>query len=336
MPIKKEHDNDSGETITYKIKFIDSCRFMPSKLSDLVDNLSEINNKDCKTCIERKNIKSECEFIGLKNNRLNYRCKECNGTSTTSINELIEKFPNTYQFCNGDLNKFVLMLRKGVYPYEYMDRFSETSLPPEKYFYSKLTLEDISDKYYAHAQKVFNQYCTDIGDYHDLYVQTDTFLLADVFKKFRDKCTEIYGLDPSYFYSAPRLSWQACLKKTEVKLELLTDCQILIEEGIRRGMCQSVKRYANPNNKYMKNYVKKIESSYLIYLDATHLYGWAMSQKLTVNGFMWYNYFLEFTKDFTKNYDGNRDVGYFLEEDVTYRKKFWGSCKDLPFKPERN
>ena len=100
-------------------------------------------------------------------------------------------------------------------------------------------------------------------------------------------------------------------------------------------MCQSVKRYANPNNKYMKNYVKKSESSYLIYLDATHLYGWAMSQKLTVNGFMWYNYFLEFTKDFTKNYDGNRDVRYFLEEDVTYRKKFLGSCKDLPFKPER-
>ena len=75
VPIKKEHDNN--KTITYKIKFVDTCRFMPSKLSGLVDKLSEINNKDCKTCIERKNIKSECEFIGLKNNRLNYRCKEC-------------------------------------------------------------------------------------------------------------------------------------------------------------------------------------------------------------------------------------------------------------------
>ena len=74
MPIKKEHNND--ETITYKIRFVDSCRFRPSKLSDLVDSLSEFNNKDCKTCIEIKNIKSECEFIGLKNNRLNYRSKE--------------------------------------------------------------------------------------------------------------------------------------------------------------------------------------------------------------------------------------------------------------------
>ena len=143
VPIKKENNND--KTITYKIKFIDSCRFMPSKLSDLVDNLSEINNKDCKTCTKRKKIRSECEFIGFKNNRLNYRCKECNGISTKSINELIEKFPNTYQFCNGDLNKFALLLRKGAYPYEYMDsweRFNETSLPPKKDFYGELTLED--------------------------------------------------------------------------------------------------------------------------------------------------------------------------------------------------
>ena len=96
--------------------------------------MSEINNKDCKTCIERKNIKSECEFIGFKNNRLNYRCKECNGTSAKSVNDLIEKFPRMHKFCNGDLNKFVLLLRKGVYPYECMDsweRFNETSLPPK-------------------------------------------------------------------------------------------------------------------------------------------------------------------------------------------------------------
>ena len=131
VPIKKEHND--GETITCKIKFIDSCRFIASKLSDLVDNLSETNNKDCKRCIERKNIKSECEFIGFKNNRLNYRCKECDGTSAKSVNDLIKKLPRMYQFCNGDLNKFVLLLTKGVYPYESMylwERFNETSLPP--------------------------------------------------------------------------------------------------------------------------------------------------------------------------------------------------------------
>ena len=127
---------------------------MRSKLSDLVDNLSEINNKDCKTCMERKNIKSECEFIGLKNNRLNYRCKECNGTPNKSVNNLI-KFHRMNKLCNGNLNKFVMLLRKNIYPDEYMgswERFNETSLPPKKDFYSELTLEDISDKDYEHAQ----------------------------------------------------------------------------------------------------------------------------------------------------------------------------------------
>ena len=208
MPIKKEHDND--KTITYKIKFVDTCRFMPSKLSDIVHNLSEVNNRDCKICIERKKIRSECEFIGLKNNRLNYKCKECNKASTKSINELIEKFSRMYKFCNGDLKKFVLLLRKSVYPYEHMDsweKFNETSLPPKEDFYSELTLKDISDKDYSHTQKVLEEYCADMGDYHDSYVQTDTLLLGDVFEKSRDKCIEIYGLDLSYFYSALELAW---------------------------------------------------------------------------------------------------------------------------------
>ena len=93
---------------------------------------------------------------------MNYKCKECKGTSTESINDLIEKFPNIYQFCNGDLNQFILLLRKSVYPHENMDsweRFNETSLPPKKDFYSELTLEDISKKTYNHAQKVFEEYC---------------------------------------------------------------------------------------------------------------------------------------------------------------------------------
>ena len=108
----------------------------------------------------------------------------------------------------------------------------------------------------------------DMGECHDLYVQTDTFWLADVFEKFRDKCTEIYGLDPSYFYSASGLAWKACLKKTDAKLELLIDYDMLlmVEKGIRGGICQSSHRYAKANNKYMKNYDKKIDSSYLTYL----------------------------------------------------------------------
>ena len=204
-------------------------------------------------------------------------------------------------------------------------------------FYSELILQDIIDKHYAHAEKVFKEYCTDMGDHHDFYVQTDIFLLADVFEKFRDKCIEIYGLDSSCFYSAPGLAWQACLKKTDVKLELLTNYQMLlmIEEEIREGMSQSVHRYANANNKYMKNYNKKIDSSYLTYLDANNLYGWSMSQKLPINGFMWYNNYLsDFTEDFIKNYNENSDKGHFLGVHIEYPKKLWSSHKDLPFLPE--
>ena len=245
-----------------------------------------------------------------------------------------------HKFCNGDLNKFAMLLRKGVYPYEYMDsweRFNETSLLSKKYFYSELTLEDISDKDYEHAQKVFKEYCTDMGDYHDLYVQTDTLLLADVFEKFREKCIEIYGIDPSSFHSAPGLAWQASFKKTGVKLELLTDINMLlmVEKGIRGWMCQSTHRYVKANNKYMKNYDKKIESSHLTYLDAHNLYGWAMSQKLPVKGFMWENDLSKFNAEFIKNYNENSNEGYFLEVDIEYPKQLGSPHKDLPFLPER-
>ena len=143
---------------------------------------------------------------------------------------------------------------------------------------------------------------TKLGEYHDLYVQTDTFLLVDVFETFRDKCIKIYGLDPSYFYFAPGLAWQACLKKTGVKLELLTDIDMLmmVEKGIRGGIRQSTHRYAKANNKYMKNYYKKIESSHSMYLDANNLYGWAMSQKLPVSRFKWENDISRFNKYFIK------------------------------------
>ena len=183
-----------------------------------------------------------------------------------------------YQFCNGDLNKFVQLLRKGVYPYEYMnswEKFNETSIPPKEAYYSKLNEEDISDSDYAHAQKVWDVFeIKNQGENHDLYLLSDTLLLSDVFENFRDKCIEIYGLDPAHFLSAPGLAWQACLKKTKVKLELLTDIDMLlmVEKGIRGRICQAIHRYAKANNKYMNNFYKSIESSYLMYLDANNLY----------------------------------------------------------------
>ena len=132
VPIKKELNN--GKTVTHKLKFIDWYRFMQSSLSDLVDNMSVIfKSKECISCRERKKINSECHFVGLKNDRLIYKCKECKKEQKEPIKKLTKNFPGIFRFCNGDLNKFILLLRKGVYPYEYMDsweKFDENTLPP--------------------------------------------------------------------------------------------------------------------------------------------------------------------------------------------------------------
>ena len=153
---------------------------MSTSLSSLVDNLSENYKKNAKY------VRKE-EIVGLENNKLNYECKECKKRWLIPINELIKKFPNGYQICN----KFLSLLRKGVYPYEYMGSwatFEETSLPDKKAFYSELYLENITDKDYTPAQKVFEEFnLKNLSDYHDLYDQSDTLSLADVFENFRNK-----------------------------------------------------------------------------------------------------------------------------------------------------
>ena len=167
-------------------------------------------------------------------------------------------------------------------------------------------------------------------------MQSDTLLLADVFENFRDMCLKEYELDLAHFLSLPGLAWQACLKKTNIELQLLTyyDMLLLVEEGIRGGICHSIHRYAKANNKYMKNYNNNEESSYIQYLDANNLYGWAMSKKLPVNGFKWIDN-NEINEDFIKKYDENNDKGYIFEIDVKYPKRLHELHSDLPFLPER-
>ena len=142
--------------------------------------------------------------MSFKDDQLIFRCFECKKNYQEEFDkDLIYRFANTYKFCNEGINTFILLLRKGVYPYEYMDsweRFNETSLPDKKAFYSELNLEDITDKDYAHAQKVFEEFkLKNLGGDHDFYVQNDTLLLADVFENFRNTCIEIYELDLAHF-----------------------------------------------------------------------------------------------------------------------------------------
>ena len=125
------------------------------------------------------------------------------------------------------------------------ERFNETRLPNKKACYSKLYLEDITDEDYIHAQKVFEEFkLKNLGEHYDLYVQSDTLLLEDIFQNFRNKCIEIFELDPAGFLSAPGLVWQASLKRRRVKLKLLTnnDMFMMVEKEIRDGICHAIHR----------------------------------------------------------------------------------------------
>ena len=248
VPIKKEitkkdkNGNDKIIKISYKLKFIDSYRFMLTSLSKLIDNLSEdLHNDKCKDC------KSYLDYMTTKDEKLIFRCFSCKKNYEKNFNkDLIQRIANTYEFYNGDLNKFILLLRKDVYPYEYIDswqRFDEASLPDKEAFYNNLNMEDITDVDYRHGKTVFEFLINiNLGDYHDLYVQSDTLLLADIFENFRNMYIKVYEVDPAYFLSAPELAWQACLKRTKIKLELLTDVDMLliVEIGIRGGICHAI------------------------------------------------------------------------------------------------
>ena len=310
---------------------------MSTSLSKLVDNLSEgLHNNRCVYC------KSCLDYMKTKNEKLILGCFSCKMNYEKDFNkELIKIFANTYSLCNNHLNKVVLLLRKEVYSYKYMDnweRFDETSAPNKESFYSSLNMENIEDIDYRHGNNMFKKFkLKNLGEYHDLYVQSDTLLHADVFENFRNMCNKVYELDPAHFLSLPGLAWQACLKKANVKLELLTDYDMLlmVEKGIRGGICHSIHRYAKANNKYMKNSDKNKESSYIQYLDANNLYGWAMSQKLPVNGFKWVKDISKIDEEFIKNYDEDNDKGYILEVDVKYPRKLHDLHSGLPFLPKR-
>ena len=335
VPIKNRIENKNMD-ITYKIKVIDSFSFMATSLSKLVDNLTDnIHNDKCIKC------KSNLCFVRAMNETL-FKCIDCEKEYEKEINkELVERFANTYKFFNNDINKFIMLLRKGVYPYEYMDgwnKFNEKIIPSKELFYSNLTLENISEVDYMHVNNVFKIFeLNNLGDYHDLYVRSDTLLLANVFENFRNACLNNYELDPAHFVSLPGLAWQACLKKTNVELELLTDYDMLliIEEGMRGGICHAIQRYVKANNQYMKDYDKKKKSSYIQYLDANNLYGKAMTEKLAVRGFRWMDDISRIDEDFVRGYDKNDIKGYILEVDVDYPNKLKNLHSDLPFLPER-
>ena len=258
--------------------------------------------------------------------------KFMNDSLESLINNLPDDgFSNLERYFKGE--KLSLVKRKGFYPYEYMNslkRFKENKIPPKEAFYSRLTGEGISDEDYEYVKKVWKVFgMKTLQDYHDLYNVTDVLLLADVFENFRNVCMENYKLDPAHYFTAPGLAWDACLKITDVELELLSDIDMLlmIEKGIRGGISMISNRYAKANNKYMgESFIDTMISKYIMYLDANNLYGWAMSKPLPTHGFEWMKV------DELETWELHSCI---LEVDLEYPKNLHDSHNDYPLAPEQ-
>ena len=236
--------------------------------------------------------------------------------------------------------KLDLVSRKGVYPYEFMDdfeKFKKQSLPKKTSFFSRLKQEKISDEDFEHAQRVWKEFeLKNMGDFHDLYLKTDVLLLADVLENFRKLCEKNYELDPAHFFTIPGMAWDAMLKMTGIKLELFGEGQIdmllMIEKGIRGGISNAFKRYAKANNKFMKNFDPEEKSSFIVYLDANNLYGWAMSKPLPVGGFEWMS---EMELENWERFVDEEGVGCILEVDLEYPVELHDFHNDFPLAPEK-
>ena len=319
------------------LTFIDSFQFMSMSLDRLVDNITKCGK--CDTCDPDKCIK---RFVNSKGCIVQHKtsfpcgeCKNCKNASKTCINPNYDNLKYTSRAFKGNIN---LLARKGVYPYDFMDsfeKFNKTELPIQEEFYSILNNEHITDKQYELAQNVWNTFkLKSMGEYHDLYLQTDILLLVDVFENFRKTCIRYYKLDPCHYFTSAGLSWDAMLKMTDIRLELMVDIDMFqfIEKGMRGGVSYIANRYGKANNKYMKEYDEKVPSKYIMYLD--NLYGWAMSQCLPTGSFRWMTEKQINNIDLAK-YNDNSKKGVILEVDLEYSKELHDLHNDYPLAPEK-
>jgi hypothetical protein len=293
-----DKETDKVKNVMYEIRFIDTFAFMATSIESLSNNLRSASN---------------------------------------DVNELRKIFKNTSDEFKND-EQFLLMIQKGVYPYDYIDNFNrlyESYLPDINTFYSKLYDSKCDIKDYKHAQNVFNKFgCKSLLDYHNIYLKSDVLLLSDIWDNFRKVCYFNYGLDTCYYYTAPGLSFDSMLKITKINLELLTDVDMfkMVESGIRGGISQISHRHAVANNKYMSNYDDKKDDSYIVYLDANNLYGHAMSQYLPTGDFKWNNE--KWNTDRILNLKDDSEIGYLFDVDISYPEELHDYLNQYPPLPE--
>jgi hypothetical protein len=302
--------------LSYRIgnlRFIDSMEFMKISLEKFAENIGSVECKTGKSCNHLFRIDDDRCF----NN--------------------VEKFNITRKHVKPEL--LIYYLKKGVFPYDWFDsfeKFNVTSLPSKEEFYSKLHKKGITDEQYNYAQKVWHATkCKTFKDYHDVYLATDVLLLADCIQEFRRVSYETYGLDALWYYSAPGLFWDALFKVTKQRLELMTDLNMIlfIEKGMRGGISMVSLREAIANNEYCPNFNPSDPKSWILYIDANNLYGWAMMQCLPTGNFQWLT---EYEINNLKFNDIKSDAktGYILEVDLKYPKELHPKHTDYPLAPE--
>ena len=284
--------------------FIDSFAHLTSSIEKLTENLADFKGQG-----------SYAEFI-----------------ENTNVDTLRQHFPNVSASFKND-KRFKMLLRKGVFPYSWftsLEKLSFSKILKKEDFYNDLNDKPISDEDYNFYLNIWEEFnMKTFREYYDLYLLLDTLLLNDICTQYTHVVMNMYKVDPFWYITLPSLSWQAALKLTNVKLELLTDIDMynFFKSGIRGGVSYIATKYALANNKDMRNYDRTKESSYIDYIDMNNLYGWAMMQPLPVGDFEWVNAETIFPND--KNY------GYVYEADLEYPKDLHDFHNDFPMMPEK-
>ena len=282
----------------WSLDFKDSLSFLLSPLDKLT-----------------KNLRAKAEMESKKQHAAN--------TINAYFKNTVEYFKST--FPHLDRSALSLLLRKGVFPYNHikgLETLNETRLPTRDQFFNTLTNEHISWDDYRHAQKVWKVFgCKTLKDYHDLYLTLDTALLADVMERFRNDSFEVYGLCPTHFITAPGLSWNACLKMTGVKLQLLTDpdMNIFFTEAFHGGVSLAKNPYLRANNELIQaSFSTALRKTWMMLVDCNNQYGYSMMQYLPTGGFQWEENVERFTEEFISSLANDSCRGYMFEVDLEY------------------
>ena len=243
-------------------------------------------------------------------------------------------------FSNISEGLFKKLIKKGYFPYGFLDSFSKFEAPLPPYgndWKNSLTGSiDITNEEFDEAVSIYNAFsCKTLGEYHDVYLQTDVLLLADIFENFRRVCIKVYKLDPAHFFSAPNLSWDAMLISTEAKLGLLDDIDKLLffERGIRGGVNGIGEiRHFTANNPLLPSFASSETTTFGAFFDVTSLYAGTMQQLMPSGDYKWNT---SITLQELLDTPTDSPLGYFVEVDFLYPKHLHDAHNGLPLAPEK-